>query len=133
MENAHWHPFTDNDEIGLFLRQRLRGYVFEPLGNLRIDVVQRRERLVDDLVGNGSQRIAAEWLPPRQAFVQTDPQGKDVGTTVDRRASNLLGRHVIRGAKELPGGGQVASDDRRAQGQVSEVLDGDIVVALVDK
>ena len=60
--------------------------------------MQRREWLVDDLVGDRRQRVTAERLAPGQAFIETDAEGEDVGAAVDGGAFDLLWRHVVRSA-----------------------------------
>ena len=63
--------------------------------------MQRRKRLVHDLVRNRRKRVSTERLSPREALVKTNAEGEDIGAAVDGSAANLLGSHVIRCAQKL--------------------------------
>src|SRR5439155_12338104 len=48
-------------------------------------------------------------FPARETFVETNPEGEDVGATVDGRAADLLGSHVVRRSEKLSGGGEISA------------------------
>ena len=84
--------------------------------------------LVHDLVGNRGQVVSLERLPAGQELVEDDAQRKEIAPSIDRRARDLLGRHVVGRAEKLPGRRQVGGGDLRDP----EIGDLHLAVAVDD-
>jgi elongation factor G len=106
----------------------------QPLRQRADVVLRRREGLVDDAVGDHREVVAAEGLLAGQHLVEDDAQGEDVGPVVDVAPLDLLRRHVVGGAQELPVVGEVRGvEPRDAEvGELDPPLAGDEDVGGLD-
>ena len=68
-------------------------------------LLQGRWLLVDDLVGDGGNRVGQEGMVTRQGLVEDDAEGEEVAAPIELLAPHLLRRHVGRRAEDLAGDG----------------------------
>ena len=65
-------------------------------GDFGIEDNRRHRRSIEDGRQNKRRGLAGKWSMPRDAFVEHDAQGEQIGSTIELIAGDLLRRHIRR-------------------------------------
>jgi hypothetical protein len=108
------------------LRQRAHDERFDPVGQIRTQLRERRWRLVRQPMQQTVVHAAGECPVIGDQFVGHGAEGKDVAAMIDRPSEHLLGGHVVERADQRA----VARHARALDACDAEVEDADAVAAV---